>query len=880
MTTRFRLKLLSSCVGAAVVQAAAPALADSAVGVDTMLGNALNPTTINQLERLDPEGLDARINTRTPTGQLYAWDPLPREQQTSSSGWLYSGSIEAGGTVVSGDDDSGWFRMYKDLDTGLYLNNLEFQAHQPESALFVEGVGGALGYDDQYYGLKFGRYNDWYGKLFYQETPHTFTSQYRSLWTDTNDDYLKLRNLMPGGYPAVPDDPATPEDESVSAQDVTSSAIIADIEATDFSDLGIIRRKGGISLEKYLTDNLKLLASYSLEHRDGSRPFGARWGGGGGSGNIEIPEPIDYDTHDIVAVLRYDDGVNNANLTVTGSLFRNNHDTLTFENPIAYTGGLLSSYPTGTFDLYPDNDYWNVKGEYARSMPDFYDGRFTALASFSWMKQDDDLIPWTQYDLAGTNVDGVDATNMWNTTDALVRDSADAEIDTMLFDVGLSLHPTDKLGLNGKIRYYETDNKTDFLACNPLTGQWGRLVNDGSNAATESGIVTAGVSEYLAAGCDLAAARALGTLPQTGNVKLRTVPFDYSQWNYVLGGDYRLTPSQTLNLKLEREEIDRNHRERDTWENSAKLTYVNRGFDFGTLRLSADYGQRRGDSYVTDPYEEYVSASLGPLPTADGFNVRSWIHTLNEMRKFDLADRNHLNLNGRLNLIVSDPLDIGLTLNYKDDEYPNSDFGRKDHHWTGTGTMDVNYQPSEKLNLYGFYTYQQSHIEQANVASVPTCAIGGAVTADNFEEVCGSVGTAGTTLYPTGNIWGVEGEEHNNVFGLGGSYDLGVTLLSLDYSFIKGVYDTDLSSNGPINPEDIFPNYEYTQHILDLSAFFPISKTLGIRALYRYEMGKIDDWHYDGVEENPNPSASQYYLDSGLDDYDNSTVGLFVHVNF
>ncbi len=880
MTTPFRLKLLSASVGAAIVQlAAAPAQADSAVGVDTMLGNALNPTTINQLRKRDPEGLDAQIYRRTPTGQLYDWPLVPPNTRESSSGWIYSGSIEVGGTGVFGTEDSAWFEKYKDLDDGLYLNNFEFEAYQPDSALYVEGLGGALGYDDQFFGFKFGRYNDWRGKLFYQETPHTFTTKYRSLWTTTEDDYLPLRSLTPGG----------------TVNNTTTIANVEEaIEATDFSTLGIVRRKGGLTVEKYLTDTWTLLGSYSLENREGSRPFGAVFGGGGGGGNVEIPEPIDYDTHDIWAALRYDDGVNNVNLGVTASLFRNNHDTLTFENPLyinAQNGFNPTTFKTGTYDLYPDNDYWNVKGEYARSMPDFYNGRLTALASFSWMTQDDDLIPWTMYDLAGGRIDGIPTGNQWNTLDALTRDSADAEINTMLFDVGMSLRPTDKLGLQGKIRYYEMDNETEFFACNPLTGQWGRLINDGSGDNLESA--------YTAAGCDLAAAQAYGMangiVAGSGRTVLRNVPFDYGQWNFVLGGDYRLTPSSTLTGTLEREEIDRDGtRERDTWESSFKLGYVNRGFQFGTLRLSAEYAERRGDDYNTNAYYDFTAESLGPEPTTG--QVRDWIHDVNGLQKFDLADRNRWVLNGRLNLIAADPLDIGLTANYKDDEYPSSEFGRTDHFSVGSGSIDVNYQPSDKLGLYGFYTYQRSHIEQTNVQASgggQGCTIGRnvygvLVTENNWHQVCANVSPT-NPLWPQGNVWSVEGQESNNVFGLGGTYDFGVARVSLDYSFIDGVYQNDQSYNPVFRGDSAetvaligggFPNYEYTQHILDLSAFFPISKNLGIRALYRYEEGTIDDWHYDGVYENPTPTNNTVYLDSGLEDYHNSVVGLFLHMSF
>jgi hypothetical protein len=60
----------------------------------------------------------------------------------------------------------------------------------------------------------------------------------------------------------------------------------------------------------------------------------------------------------------------------------------------------------------------------------------------------------------------------------------------------------------------------------------------------------------------------------------------------------------------------------------------------------------------------------------------------------------------------------------------------------------------------------------------------------------------------------------------------------------------------------------------------PINKSVALRALYRYETGSIDDWHYDGVSENPMPTANTLYLDSGPEDYSTSVVGLFVQVTF
>ena len=157
---RSRLKILTLCVGAAVVQlAAAAAQADTGVGVDTVLGNALNPGTGNTMRDRDPAGLSGQPQTRrTPTGQLYELPYLPVTPKATESGWTYSGSVEAG--VLGGDanEKNATFRMYKDLDNGLYLNNFEVEAEKADEARFVEAVGGGVGRNDQYFGVEFGRY--------------------------------------------------------------------------------------------------------------------------------------------------------------------------------------------------------------------------------------------------------------------------------------------------------------------------------------------------------------------------------------------------------------------------------------------------------------------------------------------------------------------------------------------------------------------------------------------------------------------------------------------------------------------------------------------------------------------------------------------------
>jgi hypothetical protein len=342
-------------------------------------------------------------------------------------------------------------------------------------------------------------------KIFYNEIPHTFTSTYRNLWSGAGSANLTLNTLTPGGTSLVtaPVYPNNPTAAQITAADTaarnktnadsaqaTHNNTVNAIDALDDSELSLIRRTGGMSFDKYITNAWRFYGSYSRENRTGARPFGMVFSGV----NAEIPESIDYDTHDILGALRFDDGVNNLNLQVNMSLFRNNIDTMTVQNPgyilatatapvlPATVGNLSSNFPAATFDLYPDNDYYNLRAEYARSMPQWYRSRLTATVSLSKFKQDDNLVPSTQYSLQGMAFNGVSAFNNWNTPASNSKQSAGAEIDTQLFDLGWVMRPTEKLDLNAKFRYYNNDNKTDYLACNPLTGQWGRVLQDGVSA--------------------------------------------------------------------------------------------------------------------------------------------------------------------------------------------------------------------------------------------------------------------------------------------------------------------------------------------------------------------------------------------------------------
>lgn len=895
---------------AAATSLAAPAAwADSGLIGDTTLGNSIVPLS-GGLRLRDAEGLGAEsANQRTPTGFLHlAPYVLGEKSALGDGGWLTRGSVELGGLSVGGDRDAALFRQYRTLKNGPYLAGLSFEAENPARGLFVEAEAGGIGYHDQYIGASIGRHNAWKLSGFYNETNHVFTSTYRNLWDGTGGARLTLRSPLVAG-PVAPATAAT-----------TDAAIGAAALATPYSSLSALREKGGLRFDVHLSDSLEVFANLTNENRKGARPFGMVMGGGGGTGGVEIPESIDYRTTDLVAGLRWSGQRTSANVQASASMFRNRVGTMTVDSPlfVAPANG-LASFPQAVFDLYPDNDMYNLRAEVAHSMPEFARMRLTGVVSLTRMRQNDALIPPTPY--AGAIVNGI-AGGAWDTTASLYRDSARARMDTRLLDLGAAFAPAPSVDVRAKLRRYETSNDTpEYLSCNPLTGQWARLINDGSGVAAVVPNVTPGnnpvgtlPTAYNAALCNLDAVRALGLVPSAGNVNIANVPYDHTQDNISAAAEWRFARSQAFNVQLERETIERSHRERDrTWDDRLKLGYVHRNLAGGTLRASLEGSRRRGSTYHSDPYEEFFSVSMGPEPTANGTNVAGWIHINSLHRKFDLADRDQMVLNLRFNTALADNLDLMLAAQAREQKYPDSAYGRTGRQTQNSLNLDLNWQPTPNTGLFGFASQQDARMRQYGVQS-NACVLGntyylysdgtvgtsavppvgqtvvgtaGALTGANFLALCGTA-DALSPLFPSSRSWSATQTDRSTSLGIGGRHDFGRVRLDATYTWTSSRSTLDYTYNAAalaMTPAAAalvgggFPAMTLRQQVLDANLLMPVNRNVTLRLLLRHERGRISDWHYDGVAANPTPAANQQtYLDSGPQDYRVNALGAFVQV--
>lgn len=890
---RIPLLALAACLGTALAPfAPAAPLADSATGVGTVLGNSLNRGP-DLTRSLDSEWAKAK---HTPSGQPFKIPfALPRAEDLhkSASGWEYSGQIEFGYLGGDADEDNARFRMYQDIDEGAYVNNFSFQMKRPESGHWADVTGGGAGRHDQYYGIQFGHYNAWKVKVFFSETPHVFTDRYKSLWSGIGTGYLTLLpGLTPGGTASIPAD----------------NAAVAAAAAKPETTLSLTRKRGGIRVDADLTTNWKGYFSYALEKRKGARPLGAVWGGGGGTAPMELAEPIDYDTEDLLAGVTYKDGVNALNVRLTASLFHNNIDTLTFQEPYRIppaagttTVPAAGAFTQGRFDLYPDSTAFNTRAEYTRSLPDFYKGYLTAVVAAGKWRQDDTLIPYTTIpNISLTNVTLLSG-GAWDTVGALSRPTTGAGINTRLADLTLSLHPTASLNVKGKVRYHDTDNVTNpYLAVNPnaiyvdadsttagsqsrgltldgVTGVWGRLINDGSGQ-----VVLLGQNATPA-----------------GNIPIKSAPYSSQQTKYGVTADYGLNKVSSFNAAVDREVVQRDYRERDrTWEDKAKVGYVNRGLWDSTLRVSYEYGRRRGDDYIASTYDQFFSPAIFALPATAGTNVTNWAARTNTgTRALDLADRNQHVVNGRFDTSLRPNLDAGFSVQLKDADYPDASYGLA-RNYQRSANLDLNYQPSPRQTIYGFYSYQIGWLRQAAIAQ------------SNVNIVIGQASPQGPTFTPANaialgaapggpqfpliNTWTAKSTDRNHVLGVGLKQEIGKASLNVDYSYSTGrtrigyAYTIGGALNAANAPfaGDRMPDLALDTNYLDASLRFPLTQRLSARLVYRYQKESIRDWHYRNLETTPvvlggNGAAglpTALMLDGGASDYKVNWYGVMLQI--
>jgi MtrB/PioB family decaheme-associated outer membrane protein len=423
-------------------------------------------------------------------------------------------------------------------------------------------------------------------------------------------------------------------------------------------DLGFDRRRGGLSLQILPESPINTRVTYFREQRSDTRPAGTSFGFGN---VVETGEPIDYVTEDVGVRLEMPlkRGLVRGGITI--NRFNNRLQSYTFDNPFRATDSTdANAYQApgtasvngpafGRMSLAPDSDQLLLTAGGMYKLP--RNSRITADVTWSRLTSDDSLIPLT------TNTAIVLANGLRASDPLSLPDRAfDGEINSLRTTLAFNSRPIPGLGLNARLRYYDLENESERV----------RFPD--------------GYVRFDSAYQPIARI---------------TVPYGWTNTRLDLYSTYDLRLA-TLEAGFRHDVMERTFREtEETTENIFHLATDVRPFTWAVFRASYEFGDRDFDEYDSERSED--ASFLNPQAPAN----------LPELRRYDQAKRDTSRIVGMLQLTPLDSISLsGNYVRYFDDYTGDSTHGLLT--WRNNSmTLEADYTPTAKLNLFAFFTHDE-----------------------------------------------------------------------------------------------------------------------------------------------------------------------------
>lgn len=329
---------------------------------------------------------------------------------------------------VEGDEAK--FNQYRDL-TRTLAGDLYVRYENKEKG-FLEFNALGIGQDDLYTHGEAGLYGKAELEATYDKIPHRFATDAKTLYSGVGTDTLTLDDTLQFTLENTP----FPGVANQLTSFFNANSVSGDPQFT--------RNTGTMNLDATALDPWRFRVKVTRTQRDGTRPYAGSFGLANNEGMEELLEPIDDETTELRVTGEYAKRPFQFNVTYYLSLFKNNNNTLTWDNPLRLND-IVGGPSRGLSDLAPDNLYHNAS--LFSSLTDLpLNTRLSLNAAWGLMKQDEDFVPFT--------------INSAIASPPLPAPGVDAEVRTSLYDFRLTSRPLHYIHANGRFRYFEYDNKT------------------------------------------------------------------------------------------------------------------------------------------------------------------------------------------------------------------------------------------------------------------------------------------------------------------------------------------------------------------------------------------------------------------------------------
>jgi len=843
MSSYRTLRLAPLGIAIVTVLAAGAALAqDSGTGVDLHFGNALNPSG-TATSACSPKGASFVIEgfKRAPSGNQALCPPdlgLPRP--VASGDWQFVGSLGAGYLSLNSDEfNTNWLR-FNNWDEGV-IGRFDLMWTKPEDARYLAVRGSRINADNQYYRLNGGRAGHFKVEAFARSQVNVTSGQAKSIWDNVGSHALRLR---PGLTPA--------------------GSTIAEVAAVSAGApeqvLKVVRDKFGASVYYYPARQYTLYASASHEQREGARPFGGAFFFAyifpGMGGVYETPRPIDDSTVNFNTGVQYAGTAWVWDVNYSGSFFRTGSRGFNYEVPLTFPALVpgFTNYPIGLgeFAYEPENDYHGLTGNLTRNLP--HNGQFSLSAALSTSRQNDALM--SPMPASCTGQFGLQQfpfsfdCAQWNTTAALSRQRAGLRLDSTLINAKIILQPSSVVSIQGQFKYHRQDYKGTYLAYNPLTGDYGYIAENGAQGSAvpgEAGVWNPGMFNDIL-------------------TRVRNLPLDKELFEATFGADFRVNLKNTLSATVTLNRTEYTHREVARQDNVlVKLGWMSRALDDVTLRLNYSWMDRNGRDYDFDPYGFTYSDALPGFVDSGGLAP----HTIDALRKYDVGSRTQHKLTLIATWSASANATLSASLRGDWNDYA-AEYGRQNYGTWG-GSLQWDWQPSLNRTANVFLGYDRSNLDLSNINEIPGFGNEAHVGGDTYQE---------------SGRWWVEDEQRNYYAGANFNQRIGKGRLELgwNYSDSRGLTNYRFNSSGALASPALaamvgtgFDPMTFRINSFTLAWNVPLNQRVNLRLFDTYEVGKMADWHYSGLDQGL-VTSNRVYLDSGPSNYSVNMLGMMLEV--
>jgi predicted porin len=573
------------------------------------------------------------------------------------------------------DTNSSKYLEYRDIPNGASVGY--FRVFGQKNDYRYDLQGGNVQQRDGFYRAFVGN-QTWRLSGSYVAIPHNFGNDGRTLLQHTAPGVWVMSDTLQAafqsGITAVPRAQVT--------YPFLANLVAPSLAAGNQVDLGLDRQRGNLVFRLTPSKPVDITLSYFHEKRAGDR---AASGTSFGFGNVvELPEALQYVTQDIGANAQYEGHWGSVRAGLHYNWFDNKITTFSFDNPFRSTNSTdASAYqspgtasingPTvGLMALAPENNA--LTGTVGATLRLPRRSRLSADVSIGTWKQDQtSFIPYStngaitpQSNPASPFV----VTNLAN----LPASHLDGKMDVTSISAMFSSHPVDKVSFTARFRRYENDNKT------------GRLSFPG----------------YV---------RFDSVWEDIGRIN---VPFGYSneRLDATLAYDFGLL---SLEGGYKHEKYERTFRETEsTSENGVSVAAVFRR-DWALVRATYEHGSRGFKGLEIERSED--ASFLAPGPVVSLLSVDPTTRQVNGAPlcpagtvcnlRFDQARRKFDRVGGQVQLSPGGKATIGASYYQTKYDYSDTIYGLNGTKYD-TFTADVDYSPSGRWSVYGFYAYEKN----------------------------------------------------------------------------------------------------------------------------------------------------------------------------